>query len=222
MAARAGIALKNVVKNSNVKIVDHPLVAAKLSVLRARTTAPEEFRRNMQELAALLLYETAQEWTTASVEVETPLRNCAGSRLIAPVVFVPILRAGLGMLEGMLKILPNATVGQIGLYRDEETLQPVDYFSRLPGNLGEAEVVLLDPMLATGGSACQAAALLKKHGAKRIQFVCVIASPPGIEKFQSAHPDIPIVTAEIDPELNQLGFIVPGLGDAGDRYFGTG
>jgi uracil phosphoribosyltransferase len=222
MAARAAIALKNVVTKPNVKIVDHPLVASKLSVLRAATTGPEEFRRNMQELAMLLLYEATREWETLPVDVETPLKNCAGSMLRSPVVFVPILRAGLGMLEGMLKVLPDASVGQIGLYRDEGTLRPVSYFCRLPVNLPEAQVVLLDPMLATGGSACEAVALLKTQGAKRIRFVCVIASKPGIEKFQSAHPDVPVVTAEIDPELDKSGYIVPGLGDAGDRYFGTG
>ena len=214
--------IEKVMTNSNVKVVDHPLVAAKLSVLRARTTASEEFRRTMHELATLLLYETAREWQKVSVEVATPLKTCAGSTLAAPVVFVPILRAGLGMLDGMLNVLPDASVGQIGIYRDEETLQPVKYYCRLPANLAEAEIVILDPMLATGGSACAAAELLKAQGARRIQFVCVIACPSGIEKFQSAHPDVPIVTAGIDPELDQLGFIVPGLGDAGDRYFGTG
>jgi uracil phosphoribosyltransferase len=170
----------------------------------------------------LLLYEAAQQWETVAIEVETPLKKSAATRVALPVVFVPILRAGLGMLEGMLKVLPDASVGQIGLYRDEGTLRPVSYFCRLPVNLPEAQVVLLDPMLATGGSACEAAALLKAQGAKRIQLVCVIASQAGIEKFRAAHPDVPVVTAAIDPELNELGFIVPGLGDAGDRYFGTG
>ncbi len=170
----------------------------------------------------LLLHETAQEWGTSSVTVRTPLGDCAGKTLSSNVVFVPILRAGLGMLEGMLKVLPDAIVGQIGLYRNEETLQPVSYFCRLPPNLPQAQVVILDPMLATGGSASKAAALLKTHGATRIQFVCVIACPAGIHKFHSEHADVPIIAGEVDPELNQLGYIVPGLGDAGDRYFGTG
>jgi uracil phosphoribosyltransferase len=208
--------------NSNVKVVDHALVAAKLVVLRAETTRPDEFRRNMQELTTLLLYEAARGWETVPVEVQTPLKNCGGKILRSPIVFVPILRAGLGMLEGMLKVLPDASVGQIGLYRDEGTLRPVSYFCRLPAILPEAHVVLLDPMVATGGSACEAVALLKAQGAKRIQLICVIASESGMERFQSTHPDVPVVTAAIDPELNKLGFIVPGLGDAGDRYFGTG
>jgi uracil phosphoribosyltransferase len=137
-------------------------------------------------------------------------------------VIVPILRAGLGMLEGMSRILPDANVGHIGLYRDEETLRPVTYFCRLPVNLAQAEVVLVDPMLATGYSASEAIALLKAQGAKRIQFVCLVACPPGIEQLRSAHPDVAIVTAVIDPQLNNSGYIVPGLGDAGDRSFGTG
>jgi uracil phosphoribosyltransferase len=208
--------------DSNVKVIEHPLVAAKLSILRAKTTAPDEFRRNLQEIAIVLLGEASRAWTTASIEIETPLRNCEGHVLARPVVLVPILRAGLGMLEGMLRVLPDASIGHIGLYRDEETLRPVSYFCRLPVNVAEAQVLLLDPMLATGGSACEAVSMLKAQGATRIQFVCVVACPPGIAKLQSEHRDIAIITAAIDPELNQFGFIVPGLGDAGDRYFGTG
>jgi uracil phosphoribosyltransferase len=137
-------------------------------------------------------------------------------------VIVPILRAGLGMLEGMTRVVPEARVGHIGLYRDEKTLRPVTYYCRLPVNLAEAQIVLVDPMLATGFSACQAVALLKAKGAKRIHFLCLVACRPGIEQLRSAHPDVPIVTAAIDPGLNEFGYIVPGLGDAGDRYFGTG
>jgi uracil phosphoribosyltransferase len=223
MPAVAAIEYKNVVReDSKVKVVDHPLVAAKLSLLRDRTTVPDDFRRNMRELSMLLLHEAAREWETVSIELETPLKNCRGRILRAPVVFVPILRAGLGLLDGMLRVAPEASVGQIGLYRDEGTLRPVSYFCRLPVGLPEAQVVVIDPMLATGGSACQAISLLKAEGAKRMQFICVIASRPGIEKVRAMHPDVPIVTAGIDPELNKLGFIVPGLGDAGDRYFGTG
>ena len=137
-------------------------------------------------------------------------------------MLVPILRAGLGMLDGMLRLVPDASVGHIGIYRDEETLRPVTYFSRLPTNLSEAQVVLVDPMLATGNSACEAVGVLKAQGAKRIQFLCLVACPPGIAQLQSTHPDVSIFTAAIDPELNNVGYIVPGLGDAGDRYFGTG
>ena len=145
-----------------------------------------------------------------------------GEILARPLVLVPILRAGLGMLDGMLALLPRASIGHIGVYRNEQTLRPVTYFCRLPPTTSEAQVVLIDPMLATGHSACQAAALLKADGAKRIQFICLVACPPGLEQLHSQHPDIPVVTAAIDPELNEFGYIVPGLGDAGDRYFGTG
>lgn len=203
-------------------MAEHPLVAAKLSILRAKTTAPDEFRRNMQEVSILLLAEAARDWETAPIEIETPLKKCDGQVLRRPVVIVPILRAGLGMLEGMSRLLPEASVGHLGLYRDEKTLRPVTYYCRLPLNLTEAQVVLIDPMLATGYSACAAVALLKEKGATRIQFLCLVACPPGVEQLNAAHADVAIVTGAIDPELNEFGYIVPGLGDAGDRYFGTG
>lgn len=206
---------------SPVKVIEHALVAAKLSILRAKTTLPQEFRRNLQEMSILLLAEAARAWETAAIEVETPLKKSGGQMLKRPIVIVPILRAGLGMLDGMSRLLPEASVGHIGVYRDKETLQPATYFCRLPAQLSEAHVVLVDPMLATGNSACAAVALLKENGAQRIQFLCLVACPPGIEQLQSAHPDVAIITAAIDPELNALGYIVPGLGDAGDRYFGT-
>jgi uracil phosphoribosyltransferase len=208
--------------SNRVVVIDHPLAAAKLSILRAKTTGPEDFRRNVQELAILLLGEAARGWATTHIEVETPLRKCAGEILTRPIVLVPILRAGLGLLDGMLRLISEASVGHIGIYRDEKTLRAVSYFSRLPSNLQEAEVVLIDPMLATGGSACEAVSLLKANGARRIQFICLVACPPGIAQLHSAHPDVRILTAAIDPELNNFGYIVPGLGDAGDRYFGTG
>jgi uracil phosphoribosyltransferase len=209
-------------QDSNVNIVKHALLTARLSILRAKTTAPEEFRRNLQEMTILLLAEAARDWETAPLEIETPLQKCDGHILRRPVVIVPILRAGLGMAEAMLRLLPEANVGHIGLYRDEETLRPVTYFCRLPVNLAEAQVLLVDPMLATGHSASEAVALLKAQGAKRVQFICLVACPPGIEQLQSAHPDLAIITAAVDAELNKSGYIVPGLGDAGDRYFGTG
>jgi len=205
-----------------VEVAQHRLIATKLSILRDKTTALEEFRRNLQELSTLLLGEAARAWETASVQIETPLRECSSEILRRPVVLVPILRAGLGMLDGMLRILPDAHIGHIGIYRNEETLRPVTYFCRLPVNLAEAQVVLLDPMLATGNSACEAATVLKAQGAQRIQFLCLVACPPGVQQLQSVHPDVAIVTAAIDPELNEFGYIVPGLGDAGHRYFGTG
>lgn len=205
-----------------IRTVDHPLVATGLSVLRARTTTPDVFRRHLQEIAIFLFVEASRGWATKEIEVETPLASCAGAILEKPVVLVPILRAGLGMLDGILCVAPEASVGHIGLYRDAETLRPVSYYDRLPVNVAAANVLLLDPMLATGHSACEAASILKAQGARSIQFLCIVACPPGVQQFQAEHPDVPIVTAAIDPELNDHGYIVPGLGDAGDRYFGTG
>jgi uracil phosphoribosyltransferase len=207
---------------NSLLIVDHPLVAAGLSILRAKTTPPDLFRRHMQEIAMVLFVEASREWETAPIEVETPLAPCAGAVLAQPVVLVPILRAGLGMLDGIMRIAPDASIGHIGLYRDAETLRPVSYYDKVPVNVAAARVLLLDPMLATGHTACEAASMLKAQGALSIQFLCVLACPPGVKQFQSEHPDVAIVTAAVDPELNELGYIVPGLGDAGDRYFGTG
>ena len=204
-----------------VTVVNHPLVGASLSILRSKTTTSADFRRALQEVSVLLLGHASAGWETVAHEVETPLKMCRGEILARPLVLVPILRAGLGMLDGMLALLPLATIGHIGVYRNEETLSPVTYFCRLPATISEAQVVLVDPMLATGNSACQAVALLKSNGATRIQFICLVACPPGLERLRSQHPDIEIITAAIDPELNEMGYIVPGLGDAGDRYFGT-
>lgn len=208
--------------SGRVVIVDHPIIAAGLAILRAKTTTPEMFRRHLQEIAVFLFAEASRNWKTKAIEVETPLASCPGAILARPVVLVPILRAGLGMLDGILRVAPDASIGHIGLYRDAETLRPVSYYDRLPVNIAAAEAMLLDPMLATGHSACEAASILKAQGARHIQFLCVLACPPGVQQFHSEHPDIPIVTAAIDPELNDSGYIVPGLGDAGDRYFGTG
>src|SRR4051812_29132444 len=205
-----------------VRVIDHPLIAAGLSVLRAKQTPPETFRRHLHDISVLLYFEASRSWQTRSIEVETPLAPCAGAILAKPIVLVPILRAGLGMLDGIQRVAPDAAIGHIGLYRDAETLRPVSYYDRVPVNAAAAEVVLLDPMLATGNSACEAASILKAQGAARIQFLCIVACPAGIEQFQREHPDISIVTAAIDPVLNDHGYIVPGLGDAGDRYFGTG
>jgi uracil phosphoribosyltransferase len=205
----------------NVHLLKHSLVAAKMSVLRDKTTATVQFRGALEQIAILLLTEASKHWPTLATEIETPLAPMTGATLAQPVVFVPILRAGLGLLEGMLRVVPKAEIGHIGLYRDEVTLRPVNYYCRLPAGLAESRVLLLDPMLATGRSATEAATLLKSHGATSIQFICVVACEIGIEQLQSVHPDIPIYSAAIDPELNEFGYIVPGLGDAGDRYFGT-
>jgi len=204
-----------------VTIVDHPLVAARLSILRAKTTPPAVFRRQLQELAILLFTEASRSWNTTTVEIETPLAPCPGVVLARPIVLVPILRAGLGMLDGILRVVADAAVGHIGLSRDPETLRPCSYYSRLPAITADAAVLILDPMLATGHSACEGVAITKAQGARQIQFLCVLGCPPGVQQLQRDHPDVPIITAAIDPELSQRGYIVPGLGDAGDRYFGT-
>ncbi|MFL6543371.1 MAG: uracil phosphoribosyltransferase [Chthoniobacterales bacterium] len=204
-----------------VNVVDHPLVAARLGVLRDHETATVDFRRSLQELSIMLLVEAARSWATSPVAIETPLSASAGAVLSKHVALIPVLRAGVGMLDGMLRLLPDARVGHLGLYRDELTLRPVTYYQRLPASIATAQVLLLDPMLATGFSACEAVSILKANGARDIQFICVVACPQGIEQLQTQHADVPIFTAAIDPELNQFGYIVPGLGDAGDRYFGT-
>ena len=206
---------------SNLHLLKHSLVAAKMSVLRDKTTGTAQFRRALEQIAILLLTEASKHWPALAIEIETPLAPMTGATLARPVVFVPILRAGLGLLEGMLRIIPEAGVGHIGLYRDEVTLRPVNYYCRLPASLAQSHVLLLDPMLATGRSATEGATLLKAQGATSIQFICVVACEVGIEQLRGAHPDIPIYSAAIDPELNEFGYIVPGLGDAGDRYFGT-
>jgi uracil phosphoribosyltransferase len=206
---------------SNVHLLEHSLVAAKMSVLRDKTTGTAQFRRALEQIAILLLAEASKRWPILTIEIETPLAPMTGATLARPVVFVPILRAGLGLLEGMLRVIPEAGVGHIGLYRDEVTLRPVNYYCRLPASLAQSHVLLLDPMLATGRSATEGATLLKAQGATSIQFICVVACEVGIEQLRGAHPDIPIYSAAIDPELNEFGYIVPGLGDAGDRYFGT-
>jgi len=205
----------------NLIVVEHPLVGVKLAALRDRTTGTAEFRRNLQELSGLLLVEASRGWRTAPRAVETPLAATEGVTLAKRAMLVPILRAGLGMVDGMLHLLPDASVGHLGLYRDEKTLRPVSYYRRLPREIAEAEVLLLDPMLATGYSACEAVAVLKSHGARSIRFVCIVACPEGIAQLQSAHADVAIITATVDAGLNKVGYIVPGLGDAGDRYFGT-
>jgi len=205
----------------NVHLLEHSLVAAKMSVLRDKTTGTAQFRRALEQIAILLLTEASKDWPTLASEIETPLAPMTAATLARPVVFVPILRAGLGLLEGMLRVIPEAEVGHIGLYRDEATLRPVNYYCRLPASLAQSHVLLLDPMLATGRSATEGATLLKAQAATSIEFICAVACEVGIEQLRSVHPDIPIYSAAIDPELNEFGYIVPGLGDAGDRYFGT-
>ena len=207
---------------SNVYPSHHPLVAHKLTKLRDIATKPKKFRELVREIGALLTYEATEDLRTVSKGVETPMGNAQGSQLADRVGLVPILRAGLGMVEGVWDLIPNAEVWHIGLYRDEKTLQPVEYYNKLPVSPTVDVTLVLDPMLATGGSAVATIDILKRWGAKRIKFVCILAAPEGIAVLQEHHPEVPIYTGAIDSHLNEIGFIVPGLGDAGDRQFGTG
>ncbi len=207
---------------SNVFASRHPLVAHKLSRLRDKHTEPKKFRELLREIAALLTYEATADLQTVPCEIETPLAQTTGLELQDKIGLVPILRAGLGMVEGVWELLPQAEVWHIGLYRDERTLQPVEYYNKLPIEPTVSICLILDPMLATGGSAVATADILKRWGVKRIKFVGLIGAPEGIRAMQTAHPDIPIYLAAIDDHLNERGYIVPGLGDAGDRQFGTG
>lgn len=208
--------------SKNPMILDHPLVQHKVSHLRDKNTGTKEFKELVSEIAMLLCYEATRDLPTEEVEVETPIavaktRKLAGRKL----ALVPILRAGLGMVDGMLTLLPAAKVGHIGLYRDETTLDPVEYYCKLPADIAERDVLVLDPMLATGGSAEAAITEMKKRGCKNIKLMVLLAAPEGVERIQKAHPDVDIYCGAVDDHLNEHGYIVPGLGDAGDRIFGT-
>ncbi|VAW31245.1 Uracil phosphoribosyltransferase [hydrothermal vent metagenome] len=199
----------------------HPLVKHKLSLMRSVATKPKKFRELIREMAMLLCYEATADLATQPIEVETPMGTAVGQNLADKIGLVPILRAGLGMVDGIWEMMPSAEVWHIGLYRDEETLQPVSYYNKLPTAPTVQVCLVLDPMLATGGSAIATVDILKKWGAERIKFLALLAAPEGIAALQKAHPDVPIYVAQIDSHLNEIGFIVPGLGDAGDRQFGT-
>lgn len=207
---------------SNVYPSHHPLVAHKLTRLRDVETEPKKFRQLVRELAALLCYEATADLATVPVDVQTPLAITAGTDLQAKIGLVPILRAGLGMVEGVWDLMPQAEVWHIGLYRDERTLKPVEYYNKLPVEPRVSVCMILDPMLATGGSAVATVDLLKRWGVTKIKFVGLIGAPEGIRNMQEHHPDVPIYLAAIDDHLNERGYIIPGLGDAGDRQFGTG
>ncbi len=202
--------------------IAHPLILHKLALIRDKNTGSKDFRELVEEVAMLMAYEVTRDVQMEEVEIETPIcvtrcKMLSGKKM----AIVPILRAGLGMVDGMLKLIPAAKVGHIGLYRDEKTLQPVEYFCKLPQDIEERDVIVTDPMLATGGSAVDAINLLKKRGARNIRLMCLIAAPEGIKAVMNAHPDVDIYIASIDEKLNENGYIVPGLGDAGDRLFGT-
>ena len=205
-----------------VKELKHPLIEHKLAILRDKKTGTKEFRELVSEIAMFLCYEAMEEADLEEVEIETPITKFKTGKLNEDkYAFVPILRAGMGMLEGITRVIPNAKIGHIGMYRDEETFEPVNYFFKVPKHIEEKEVIILDPMLATGGSAVDTIDNLKKDGVKKIKFLCIIAAPEGIRKIEEIHPDVQVYTSSIDEKLNEVGYIVPGLGDAGDRIFGT-
>ncbi len=205
----------------NLHIIEHPLLKAKLTVLRDKKTNRQEFRQTLSEIAMLMTYDITRNIPVAEITVETPLEKTTGTVLHKDVTLVPILRAGLGMIDGILELLPSARVGHIGVYRDKKTLEPVEYYLKLPDNVQETFVILVDPMLATGGSALAAIKILKEKGITDLNFLCLVAAPEGVEAVHSQFPDVKIFTAALDRQLNNHGYILPGLGDAGDRLYGT-
>ena len=205
-----------------VHILDHPLIQHKVTLIRDKNTSSKDFRELLQEITLLMGYEITRDLPLEDVEVETPITKTVGKRLAGKKMgIVPVLRAGLGMVEALLDLIPSARVGHIGLYRDPQTLKPVEYYCKLPSDIGERFFIVTDPMLATGGSASAAITLLKERGAKTIKLMCLVAAPQGVEVVQKEHPDVDIYVAVLDDHLNEKGYIVPGLGDVGDRIFGT-
>ena len=203
-------------------IMDHPLIQHKIGLIRDINTGTRDFRAMVAEIAMLECYECTRNLSLEDVEITTPIQKTTVKRLAGKkLAIVPILRAGLGMVEGMQTLIPAAKVGHIGMYRDPDSLEPVEYYCKLPADIEERDVFVVDPMLATGGSACDAIRQLKKHGCRNIRFLCIIAAPVGLERLQKEHPDVDIIVGALDEKLNDIGYIVPGLGDAGDRIFGT-
>jgi uracil phosphoribosyltransferase len=206
---------------TGVTVVDHPLVARHLSVLRDAATRSSDFRRRLSDISMLLMFEALRDLRVREDQIDTPLETTGGMRLTDEIVVIAILRAGLGMTDGALRLIPEARVGHLGLYRDEESLQPVGYYESIPRHAADAEVVVVDPMLATGGSAVAAFDRVKRDTSGRLRFVCLVAAPEGLAAMRDAHPDVPIWCASVDRQLDERGYIRPGLGDAGDRIFGT-
>ncbi len=206
---------------AELHVIEHPLIYHRLAVIRDKNTGFRDFREAVSEISLMLCYEAARDLPLRRLHVETPVSPAEVSMIDCDVTLVPILRAGLGMLEGALRLIPSARVGHIGLFRDEQTLEPVDYYRKMPENVSKSRVLLLDPMLATGGSASAAISSIKRCGCESIRLLCVIAAPEGAERLRSEHPDVDIYAAALDKRLNERGYIVPGLGDAGDRIFGT-
>ena len=207
---------------AKVVVMDHPLIQHKIGYIRNKTTGTKTFRETVSEIAMLICYEATRDLQLSDVEIETPVAPAVVKQLKGKkLAIVPILRAGLGMVDGMLTLIPAAKVGHIGLYRDPETLKPVEYFCKLPADVSQREIFVVDPMLATGGSSIAAIDMLKQHGCRHIHFLCIIAAPEGVKAFTEAHPDVDLYIGALDDHLNDHGYIVPGLGDAGDRIFGT-
>ncbi|MBQ1567136.1 MAG: uracil phosphoribosyltransferase [Erysipelotrichaceae bacterium] len=204
-----------------VTVLNHPLITHKLAIMRMEETGHKDFRENLDEIASLMAYEVCRDLPVKDVTVKTPMGLCNTKMLDTEVILVPILRAGMGLVNGIMDLMPTAKVGFIGLYRDEKTLEPVEYFAKFPKELTEGIVLVLDPMLATGGSAIAAVDMIKKRGAKNIKMVCLVGAPEGVNAFEKAHPDVDLYMAALDDHLNEIGYIVPGLGDAGDRIYGT-
>jgi uracil phosphoribosyltransferase len=204
-----------------LNVIKHPLITHKLTQLRRKDTLTRDFRYNVSEIAALMAYEITRDLPMQKISIETPVSHCDTTELATDVVLIPVLRAGLGMVEGIVNLLPDAKVGHIGMYRDHETLKPITYFSKFPESLSGSIVMVLDPMLATGGSASAAIKVIKENGAKTIKLVSIVGAPEGVSRIENDHPDVQIFLAALDSNLNEHGYIVPGLGDAGDRLFGT-
>lgn len=206
-----------------VNVIDHPLIQHKLTMMRKKTTGTKDFRELLEEISMLMTYEITRDFPLKDVEIETPVAKCVGKELAdtRKVCVVPILRAGLGLQSGVVNMIPAAKIGHIGLYRDPETLKPVEYYCKMPSDIAERTMLVVDPMLATGGSATAAITMLKEKGAKKLILMCLVAAPEGVKVINDEHPDVPVYVAAVDEKLNEHGYIVPGLGDAGDRIFGT-